>query len=738
MPVTNLNSHIKRCPTSHSLGAVVVILLIPAFSYPAPVLAQSLSDDAEKLALYGFDNNIPDVLLTTRLRQPKTRVPGTTTVITGDMIRDLGVMSLVEVFRLVPGMVVAEVGSNTPVTTYHGTVHYEQRRMQVLVDGRTAHRATLSDMDWQTMPVPLELIERIEISRGPNSAAYGINAFLATINIITRTPADSTGKEVRVVRGSRNYVRTFASVGDVSESYDWRVAYEKRKFDGFDYQLENGERAPFHDGHDISVINYDSRLRINSGFNVDLRAGVVDGINEQDIFKNGELGATNHPDIDVRDYHLQTKFNVTTSNNHFFHVQVSFENYNRRQRWPISIPESAVDCFANGVSVFADANESVCFPDNQAPGATPLIAEINADSEDSRLEFELQDTLLFSEDLKLVTGMGYRKDTYRSETFFNGRGNNYQSRLFGNLEYTPINWLTLNAGGNWERTTTTDEGYFSPRVAANFTLNNNHALRFVYSEAVRTPDGFEQNPDYGYTLKNVKPGKYSSYEGYRVESIAVWENPSLVTLGKHLQEESIVSREISYFGQFPLQHGQLSLEVRLFKDKLRDMISGVIQFDDWTIDNSVGIDQKGFEVEASLEYPGTHIRASYGYLDQDDWYSGAQLKKPDGAVDTDRMQYNVGLLGRLSVRHSGSLALIQNLPFGLKGATAYYWADEFTRSGSQFERLDLRLAKQIFQPKYTAEFAFTVQHYLDKTPDLSSDNNIKDHNQFFAEASIRF
>ena len=170
--------------------------------------------------------------------------------------------------------------SSTPVTTYHGTVHYKQRRMQVLVDGRTAHRSTLSDMDWQTMPVPLELIERVEISRGPNSAAYGVNAFLGTINIITRNPADTAGAEVRVVGGSRDYVRTFASVGDVSESYDWRFAYEKRKFGGFDYQLEDGERAPFNDGHDINVFNYDSRLKVSSGFNADIRVGVVDGINE--------------------------------------------------------------------------------------------------------------------------------------------------------------------------------------------------------------------------------------------------------------------------------------------------------------------------------------------------------------------------------------------------------------------------------------------------------------------------
>lgn len=732
MPVTNFNKNTPWPSTAPFTSHLVSALLAVAFSGAAPAIAEPLTDNPEPVGFYGFNDEIPEVLSTTRLRQPKTRVPGTTTVLEGELIRDLGIMSLVEVFRLVPGMVVGEVGSSTPVTTYHGTVHYEQRRMQVLVDGRTAHRATLSDMDWQTMPVPLEVIERIEVSRGPNSAAYGINAFLGTINIITRNPADTSGAEVRAIRGSRDYIRTFASVGDVSDSYDWRLAYEKRKFGGFDYQIDSSGRLPFHDGHDINSFIYDSRLKFNPGFNADIHVGVVDGLNEQDIHKNGELEATANPDIDLRDYYLQTRLNFKTSQSHFFHFQVSFENYDRRQRWPVSIPESAVDCLANGDLLYLRSNRPLCFQS----GGTPLVAETNADSEDSRLEFELQDTLLINDDLKLVSGVGFRKDTYRSETFFNGRGNNYQSRVFGNVEYTPVSWLTLNGGGNWERTTTTDEGYFSPRVAANFTLNNNHALRFVYSKAVRTPDGFEQDPNYGYTLRNVTPEKYAAYEGYRVNSTAVWEHESYVTLGKDLEEETIVSREISYFGQFPMKQAQLSLEVRVFEDKLRDMISGVIQFDDWSIDNNVGIDQKGFEIEAALEFPGTTFRASYGYLDQDDWYTGTGVVDEDGNVDIGQQEYAVNLLGRLSLRHSGSLALIQNLPFDLKGSTAYYWADKFRNT--RFERIDLRLAKRIFQPKYSAELALTMQHFINDEPDISQDNNIADQNQLFIEASIRF
>lgn len=301
--------------------------------------------------------------------------------------------------------------------------------------------------------------------------------------------------------------------------------------------------------------------------------------------------------------------------------------------------------------------------------------------------------------------------------------------MFANLEFTPFEWVTFNAGGNWESTTTTDDDYLSPRVAANFLITNNQALRFVYSEAVRTPDAFEQNPDWGYQPRNIRP-PYDFLEGARFE-VEDLVNPQTSTFGKELEEERIISREISYFGQFFVNQALLSLEVRYFNDHLIDMISGIINEEEWFIANNVDLDQEGFEVESSIDYADTKLRATYAYLDQDGRYTGA----PD-ALDSRDQEYVVELLGRLSVRHSGSFAWIQQLPFGLTSSATFYWADEFRRA--QFERADFRLARRIFASSYSYELAFTVQHYLNREPDLSPDNIIQNHNQFFVEAGVRF
>ncbi|MDI9245306.1 TonB-dependent receptor [Marinobacter sp. CHS3-4] len=735
MSVTNWRVNLFDTPWRSTCVVTMSVACFMAAS--SDVFASEASDSDVDQFGYGLSASadsfnthtpIPEVLTTTRLRQPKSRVPGTTSIITGDMIRQLGIMNLVDVFRLVPGMTVNYVGSNQPVTSYHGTVHYEQRRMQVQVDGRTAYRANLSDMDWNTMPVPLELIERIEVSRGPNSAAYGINAFLGTINIITRAPEDSAGAELRAVAGTRGYKRVFGSVADEDGDYDWRLAYEKRKSNGFDQQSEGGELFPFNDGYDFNVFNYDSTLSINPAYSLDFRGGVVDGIDEEDLIKEGKVGSDDDPNILVKDYYLQTRLNINTSDSHFFHIQVAFQNYKRRQEWEACIPEAEFVKLLPGYVPGPNDGPFELIPCQEPPTGQPFRASLNENIEESRLELEIEDTLLVSDDFKIVSGIGYREDTYRSETLFNGRGQNYQTRAFGNVEYSPFQWLTLNAGGNWEKTTTTDESYFSPRLAANFILKKNHTLRLVFSKAVRTPDAFEQEPDWSYRPRNVAaPFEFLEGARFKVEDLV---DPTTSTYGKTLEEERITSREISYFGQFYLRSGTLSLEARYFNDEMRDMISGVISVDDWTIDNNVALDQQGFELEAAFEVPGTKLRIGYAYLDQDGRYTGVESRS------NDQKEYAVTLLGRLSVRHSGSVALIKELPLDLTASTAYYWADEFRFDN--FERADFRIARNIYAKGYSYELALTMQHYLEEDPSLSPHNIINDQNQFYAEAGIRF
>ena len=679
-----------RCSRPLTLSAALIA---------APGLASAMEDFDPSFAL-AFDSPMPEVLSTARLRQPKSRVPGTTTVITGDTIRELGILTLVETFRLVPGMTVAYVGSNQAVTSYHGTVAFYQRRLQVLIDGRPAVRSSLSDVDWNAMPVPLEEIERIEVSRGPNSAAYGINAFLGTINIITRSPEDTAGVSARVTSGSRGHRDYYASVGDARRNSSWRLSYNRREANGFDYQirfpLEGGrEEADFHNGYIFKNINLSSSVSINEKQSVEFRAGYVDVLDEEDRFRFGEgFGALNQPDIEGKDFYGLGRWNYRFSENNSLYIQGSFQRFDREQSW-IGCP---------------DALMGIC-------------ATANQDFREDKLDLELQHSLSISPDLRLVSGVGYREDTVTSDTFFNGTESNYQSRIFGNVEYTPATWMTLNAGANWERTAITDGNYFSPRLATNFHFTPTQTVRFVYSKAVRTPDALEQNADWSYRLNDVFPSDPFGFEG---ERLPMFGNQGSGTL----KPETIRSREVSYFGMFPMQEALLSLEVKYFYDHIRDLISGTVRVDRFNLENNVAVDQQGVEVEAELEVSQSSFRISYAYIDQSERYTGTPLASPTDERDITKLE------NRLTARNTGSLSWRQRYSGDLSSAVTYYFVEEF-RLGS-FNRWDFRVAKGFHMPRFSYDVAFVLQHYRNDNPLLSISNNIESRNQLYAQLGVRF
>ncbi|PVY78115.1 iron complex outermembrane receptor protein [Tamilnaduibacter salinus] len=678
---------------------------------PTDTLPPAPSSVAGTEGEFVMERPMPEVLSTARLRQPKSRVPGATTVIQGDLIRQLGVVDLWEIFRLVPGMTVGYVGSNKPVVSYHGTVAYDQRRLQVLIDGRTAYKPSLADVDWHAMPVALEDIQRIEISRGPNAAAYGINAFLGTINIITKSPDSAQGAHVNVGYGSDNHRDIYASVGAGRGDFQYHLSFQRRDDDGFDYEAEPPGPSDFHDSYRYQFASFDSVWWVTPSNSVEFWAGVTDGTDQEDKDIIGEeFGAITDPDTQVDDYYLQTKWTHEFSARHQVHVQVNYQRHKRLQSVRV---EQCIDPSAPSGSQICDKPIE--------PPQFALRATTDQNRTESRAEYQIQDTYAFTPDTRLVSGGTYREDGYESDTFFNGGGRTYQGRLFFNLEHSPVSWLTVNSGGSLERTSVLDDTFFSPRVAANLQIARNQTLRFVYSRAVRTPDAFEQNADWGYRAHDVEPAALSSLEGTRL-------GPEHVSAG-NLGEERIVSREISYFGQFRLGEGLLSTEVRFFDDDLRNLLSGTLNVDEWTLDNSVDLDQKGIELENSLEFRDSKFRLTYAYMDQDGRFVG----DTGPGIDPQR---TVEQESRLTAQHSGSLAWIQRYDFDISSAVTYYMTDRF-RNGD-YQRIDGRLSKTFRWPDQTVDVALLMQHQIHDSPPQSLNNNVRGRNQFFAEVGLRF
>jgi outer membrane receptor for ferrienterochelin and colicins len=135
--------------------------------------------------------------------QPVHLAPAVATVITAEDIEALGARSLEDVLVLVPGLHVSRSFSfNSPIYTFRGIHSQFNPQVLVLVDDLPVTNVFGGDRGaiWGTVPV--ELISRIEVIRGPGSALYGADALTGVINIVTKSPEELKGSRLSAAYGS--------------------------------------------------------------------------------------------------------------------------------------------------------------------------------------------------------------------------------------------------------------------------------------------------------------------------------------------------------------------------------------------------------------------------------------------------------------------------------------------------------------------------------------------------------
>src|ERR1041385_3519920 len=75
-------------------------------------------------------------------------------------------------------------------------------RVLLTIDGHRLNEPIYdSTFFGQDFPLDVDLIERVEVIRGPGSALYGNNAFFGIVNVVTRKGRDLQGAEVSALAG---------------------------------------------------------------------------------------------------------------------------------------------------------------------------------------------------------------------------------------------------------------------------------------------------------------------------------------------------------------------------------------------------------------------------------------------------------------------------------------------------------------------------------------------------------
>ena len=136
--------------------------------------------------------------------QSVSDAPSSVTVITGDEIQRYGYRTLADILETVRGFYITSDRYQSYVGVRgFGRLGDWNSRILLLVDGHRINDNVLGQaFIGLEFPVDIDLIQRIEIIRGPSSSLYGAEAFFAVINVITRKDNQPKREEISFAAGS--------------------------------------------------------------------------------------------------------------------------------------------------------------------------------------------------------------------------------------------------------------------------------------------------------------------------------------------------------------------------------------------------------------------------------------------------------------------------------------------------------------------------------------------------------
>lgn len=149
-----------------------------------------------------------DVVVTSpaKRQQQLADVASAVFVISEDDIKSSGATSVPELLRMVPGLHVARINTQSWAISARGFNDRYANKLLVLIDGRTVYSPLFSGVEWDEQDVMIEDLQRIEVIRGPGGTLWGSNAVNGVINITTKRAQDTQGSLLTAAAGNQEQV----------------------------------------------------------------------------------------------------------------------------------------------------------------------------------------------------------------------------------------------------------------------------------------------------------------------------------------------------------------------------------------------------------------------------------------------------------------------------------------------------------------------------------------------------
>jgi iron complex outermembrane receptor protein len=455
------------------------LLLITTFLFSAPFLrAQTDTLNASDLSGFSLEQlmNIP-IYSVSKSEEASFDAPLSSSVVTREEIKRAGCTSIMEALRLVPGVIVREQSNGNYTVDIRGLdnlppnlgVYFMANSTTlVMIDDRPVYNYLHGGTFWETLPVDLNDVEKIEVVRGPAAAMYGPNAESGVINIITRRP-EKAGLYV-VANGQYGNYNT--GIANASLGYNYK--------DKFSVVVSG---------------NFQNRDRTQNGY-YDATTNKFVPLDSFVTNAAGRKAQYPYPNLSMRKYGYN-----------------AFLTYKINKKASIALEgggqNSLVqDIFSNeylttalSTSYYANLRALIYGFDLQASYITgtqqPADGNNNQKWDFNTTDISLAYHITKVKGLIITPGISYRRAVYNDLPYadtaiglglFNAKVESYTLAAFLRADYKLLNdKLRLVAAARMDKFSAPARLYFSWQFAATYKISPKHLLRIVESRANRAP-----------------------------------------------------------------------------------------------------------------------------------------------------------------------------------------------------------------------------------------------------------
>ena len=562
------------------LTAAGVTAGLLTIAFPAGAAEKAVPAELDPTTDQVLFQEIPTVVGASKYEQRTTEAPSYVSIVTAEEIKRYGYRTLAEIVSSVAGFYPNYDRSYNYVGLRGFSLPGDYNtRVLVLLNGHRLNENIYDSAGFGTEGIiDVDLIERVEVIRGPGSSLYGSNAFLGVINIISKRGRNYKGPEVSAAAGSY-------------ETYKGRGTYGDRYSNGVElllsgtYYSSQGKDRLYYSEFDSPDTNNGNAERADGDQNHNLYAAVQYG----DVALEGAY-SKRRKQIPTAPYETIFNDNRTQVWDERGYLDVKYE----RQ-------------FSSDFGAMLRLSYDGYWYDGDYIYDYPPITTMKDSASGQWLGSELQLTKRLFDSHKLIAGGEYRynyqqdQETHDEEPYLQYLNENDDSSvwaLFIQDEYKVLDNLSLVAGVRYDHYSTFG-GTLNPRGALIYNPLSQTTLKLIYGRAFRAPNVYElYYNDGGLTAK---------------------DNPDLdpETIDAY---QAVVEQ---YFAKY------FRAAVSGYYYKIQDLITQVEDPSDglMVFKNASEAEARGVEFEAEMNIPqsGWKARAAWSIQDTEDKDTGDDL-----------------------------------------------------------------------------------------------------------------